>query len=71
VTSDAGGYDIAPCLVSTYLPSMPFDPSATGAIWTSTSTYNTGYDVLQTGGTTGRVTVAATAELGASITVTR
>src|SRR5438067_441365 len=27
--ASAGGYDIASCLVTTYLPSMPFDPSAT------------------------------------------
>lgn len=71
-TSDPAGYNIGGCLVSTYLPSMPFDPSATGAAWTSTTTYNTGYTVSQTGGSTGRVTVAApTAELGVTVSVTR
>jgi prepilin-type N-terminal cleavage/methylation domain-containing protein len=71
-TSDPAGYNIAACLVPTYLPSMPFDPSATGAGWTSTSTYNTGYDVSQSGGATGRVTVAAPdAELSTVISVTR
>jgi len=69
--ADTGGYDIAPCLVSLYLPSMPFDPSATGAIWNSTSSYNTGYSVNQDP-SGGRVTVAAPSqELGAVITVTR
>jgi len=70
--ASSGGYDIASCLVDTYLAQMPFDPSATGASWTSTSSYDTGYTVLQTGGATGRVTVAAPAqELGATISVTR
>ncbi len=67
-----GGYNIASCLVDTYLPSLPFDPSASGASWTSTSSYNSGYYVSQTGGTTGRVTVSApSAELGQTISVTR
>ena len=68
----SGGYNIGGCLVTTYLPSMPFDPSASGAGWTSTSTYNTGYSVSQVGGSTGRVTVTApSAELGQTISVTR
>ena len=67
--ASTGGYNIAECLVPTYLPSMPFDPS-TGA-WTSTSTYSTGYSVSQEG-TVGRVTVNAPgAELGAVVSVTR
>ena len=73
-TSDPAGYNIAGCLVPTYLPSMPFDPSAAGAGWTITSTYNSGYTVVQTGGSTGRVTVSAPAtELDgvADIAVTR
>jgi len=70
--ASTGGYNIAPCLVDTYLPAMPFDPSAANAAFTSTSSYNTGYYVNQSGGTTGRVTVSApSAELGATITVTR
>jgi len=70
--ASTGGYNIADCLTPTYLPAMPFDPSATGANFTSTSTYDLGYSVMQTGGATGRVTVAApAAELGATIAVTR
>lgn len=70
--ANTGGYDLASCLVTTYLPSMPFDPSATGAHWTDATDYNTGYSVSQSGGNTGRVTVSApSAELGATITVTR
>ena len=56
--SVVGGYDIAPCLVPTYLPAMPFDPSAAGAGYTSTSTYTSGYQVSQEQDQ-GRVTVTA------------
>jgi type IV pilus assembly protein PilA len=48
--------NIASCLVPTYLPSLPFDPS-TGS-YISTSSYVTGYSVSQDA-TTGRVTVTA------------
>ncbi len=54
----ASNYDIGPCLVSTYLPDMPFDPKASGAHWTSTADYDTGYTIIKNA-TTGRVTVAA------------
>lgn len=64
-------YDIAPCLVPTYLPSLPFDPSATGAQWTSATDYDSGYSVVRDA-TTGRITVnAPVAELGVTISVTR
>lgn len=68
---DSGtGYDMGPCLVTNYLSSMPFDPSATGAHWTSTADYDAGYTVMQ--GADGRITVAApTAELSESISLTR
>jgi type IV pilus assembly protein PilA len=58
-TSDPSGYDIAPCLVPTYLTAMPVEPKpASGtAVWTSTSTYNTHYDVSVDA--LGRVTVLA------------
>ncbi|MEZ4156540.1 MAG: type II secretion system protein [Candidatus Paceibacterota bacterium] len=70
VMSSSGGYDIASCLVTTYLPSMPFDPS--NGSYTSTSSYNTGYRVMQTGGSTGRVSVDAPgAELSVVIQVER
>lgn len=53
-----GNYDIGPCLVSAYLPDMPFDPKASGAHWTSTADYDTGYTIIKDA-TTGRITVAA------------
>lgn len=66
-----GDYNIGPCLVATYLPSMPFDPSATGAQWTSTTDYDSGYNVVRDA-TTGRITVnAPAAELSVVISVTR
>lgn len=64
-------YDIATCLVPTYIPTLPYDPSATGAGYTSTSSYNTEYWISRDA-TTGRITVnASSAELGEAITVSR
>jgi len=66
-----GGYNIGPCLVPNFLSQMPFDPSATGAHWTSTTDYNTGYTILRDA-TTGRITVnAPSAENSATITLSR
>lgn len=64
-------YDIGPCLVPTYMPSLPFDPSVTGASYTSPTDYNTEYNVVRDA-TTGRITVSAPgAELGETISVSR
>jgi type IV pilus assembly protein PilA len=64
-------YDIAPCLVPTYISILPFDPSAAGAHYTSNTDYDTGYNV-QKDATTGRITVSApSAELSETISVTR
>jgi prepilin-type N-terminal cleavage/methylation domain-containing protein len=68
-TSSSGGIDLAPCLVPDYLSSLPFDPSLTGAFYTSTSSYNTGYDVFRD--SNGRITASSTGELTANISVTR
>ncbi|HEY4496645.1 MAG TPA: type II secretion system protein [Candidatus Paceibacterota bacterium] len=67
-------YDIANCLVPTYLPSMPFDPIGDQtdgtADWVDSDDYNTGYTVLQDAD--GRITVAApSAQLNEVISVTR
>ena len=70
-TSLPAGYNIGPCLSPTYAVSVPYDPSATGAHWTSTTDYNLGYNIAQDA-TSGRITVAApSAELGVTITMTR
>jgi prepilin-type N-terminal cleavage/methylation domain-containing protein len=67
--SGASDIDICSDLVPTYIAEMPVDP--TGGSWTDCSTYDTDYTVLTTG-SSGRVTVASpTAELSATIQVTR
>lgn len=64
-------YDIAGCIVPTYMSAMPFDPSATGAHYTSNSDYDSGYDV-SVSTSTGRITVSApSAELSVPISITR
>ena len=71
IGSTAGLYDIAPCLVTEYLASMPYDPSDSDAAWTSETSYLTGYTILQNA-TTGAITIdAPTAELSADISITR
>lgn len=68
--SSAGGYNIYPCIVPTYIAQIVFDPSAAGAHFTSASDYDTAYTVLQD--VNGRVTVAApSAELAQVISVQR
>lgn len=65
------GYNIAPCLVTTYLSALPFDPATSGAKWKSVTDYDTAYSILRNA-TTGRVTVSApAAEVGESVSVTR
>lgn len=69
------GADIAPCVVSTYISALPYDPSAGGAHYTSNTDYDTGYTVSKDA-TTGRITVAAptantASELNQVISVTR
>lgn len=64
-------YDISPCLIPTYLSTLPFDPSATGAHYTDNADYDTGYNVIRNA-TTGRITVSApSAELGEVISISR
>lgn len=71
IATGAGNYDIATCLVPTYLPNIPFDPSASGAHYSSNSDYDTGYTILRNA-TTGQVTLnAPAAELGKVISITR
>ena len=45
--SAVGEYNIAPCLVPTYMAALPFDPSASSAYYMSISSYNTGYSIAQ------------------------
>jgi prepilin-type N-terminal cleavage/methylation domain-containing protein len=69
MSSTAGDYDICGCVVTTYMSSLPFDPNASGASYTSCADYNSGYTVSQD--TDGRITIAApSAEVAATISVT-
>jgi len=69
--SAVGDYNIAPCIVPTYVSSMPFDPSDPDAHFTSETDYDTGYTIVRDA-TTGRVTVnAPSAELSQTISITR
>jgi len=68
--SGAGKYNIAPCLVPTYLSVMPYDPSASSSYYNSVSDYNTGYSILINA--SGTVTLAApSAELGKTVNLSR
>jgi len=69
VMESVGGFDAAPCLVPTYVATMPIDPTATGAHFTDTTDYNTAYSVLQD--VNGRITVSATGEITNPISMTR
>lgn len=71
--SSGGGtstYNIAPCLIPTYLYALPFDPSAPGAHYASVSDYDTGYTIMID--SSGTITLnAPSAELGKPISVIR
>ena len=66
---DPDNYDIAECIIPTYISVMPVDP--TSGEYTSIKDYYSDYSVMRDA-TTGRVTVSAPyAELGVPISVTR
>lgn len=70
VGSGVGQIDICGDLVPTYIAAMPFDPTTSGAAYTSCASYNTGYTILEDAN--GRITVSAPgAELSEVISVTR
>lgn len=70
-----GGYNIHDCIVPTYLPALPHDPSSPGAHVTSGTDYDTGY-MISYDNSTNRITVVAPyavspSELGQVIKATR
>lgn len=67
--SGGGSGDIALCLVSDYIASLPFDPSLIGKHFTSVTDYDTGYEFWQD--SAGRITASSTGELTANISATR
>ncbi len=56
----AGNYDIASCLIPTYLGTLPFDPSTSTAHYDSNTDYDTGYTIVQAT-STGAITLSAPA----------
>ncbi len=64
-----GGFDVAACLVPVYLATLPTDPSASGAHFTDTNDYDTGYVIYQD--INNRITASSTGEIQTSISVTR
>ena len=71
MTIGVGNYNIAPCLVPAYLDTLPYDPRATGANYTSTTSYDTVYAIAKNAAT-GRITISAIyPELGEIIAATR
>ncbi len=66
-----GHFDLCPCIVPTYSPALPYDPSAANAHWGSCADYDTEYVIVRDAATS-RITVSSThAELGAIISATR
>lgn len=51
----SAGVNIYSCLVPSQMATLPIDPNATGAHFTSVSDYDTGYTIMRSGG---RVTVS-------------
>lgn len=72
--SAPGGYNIAPCIIiqnGAYgLYSLPFDPVAAGAHYTSLTDYDTGYSIIMNSSTGQIVLTAPYAELGKAVSVT-
>jgi type IV pilus assembly protein PilA len=69
LSTSVGGYNIRPCIVPTYMPEIPIDPSS--GIFTSETDYTTGYTIAQDA-ITKRITIQApSAELGQIISSTR
>ncbi len=53
-----GGFDLASCVVPTYLSSMPYDPASLNAHFTNNADYATGYTIAKNP-QNGRITVSA------------
>jgi type IV pilus assembly protein PilA len=62
-------FDIASCVIPSYISSLPFDPSAQGAHFTDSTDYDTQYSVVADNN--GRVSVSAVGEITPVISVTR
>ncbi len=69
ISSTAGAFDVANCLIPEYLPKLPYDPKNDTSHYTNEDEYNTGYNLSVDDG--GRLTVTAAGEIQSEISVTR
>ncbi len=69
ISSITGDVDIAPCLSPTYISTLPFDPSVSGAHFTTNTDYDSKYTIFQD--INGRITVGAVGEITPIISITR
>jgi len=67
--SGGGSGDLAACIMPDYIALLPYDPSLTGAHFTSATDYDTGYYVSSDAN--GRITASSTGELTGSIAATQ
>lgn len=70
MSSKPGDYNSAPCLVPTYIYSMPFDPLDPAAYYKSNSDYDTGYWIVKNASTSQITLIAPAAETTTTISVT-
>ena len=69
IRSGGGTGDIANCLVPNYISTLPYDPSAAGAHYATTTDYDTEYSIAID--TNGHITASSTGELTPVISATR
>jgi prepilin-type N-terminal cleavage/methylation domain-containing protein len=69
MATGVGNYDIGPCLVPIYSPTMPFDPTTSSAHYSSIADYDTGYMITQNSSTKEIILSAPGAELGKIILI--
>ena len=67
--TSTGGFDLASCVVPSYISVLPFDPNRAGAYYKSPEDYDTQYVVYQD--SQGRVTASSSGEINTDIFVTR
>jgi len=66
----SSSYHIAPCIIPTYISTLPFDPADPLARFVDINNYDTGYTV-QRSSSTNRITVAAPSAETGPISITR
>lgn len=69
VSTAGTGASFCNAIVPTYIAALPTDPT-TGTTWTDCTSYSTGYTIARSS-SGNRITVSATPEVAASISVTR